>query len=37
VLPPIAVDRVRRTYVDGIPVLRLVSHRSRAVAQPAGA
>jgi len=32
VLPPIAVDRVRRTYVDGIPVLRLVSHRSRAVA-----
>jgi amino acid transporter len=37
VLPPIAVDRVRRTHVDGIPVLRLVSHRSRAAAQPVGA
>jgi hypothetical protein len=34
VLPPIAVDRVRRTHVDGIPVLRLVSHRARP-AQPA--
>jgi amino acid transporter len=27
VLPSIAVDRVRRTYVDGFPVLRLVSGR----------
>jgi len=26
-LPPVAVDRVRRTYVDGFPVLRLVSRR----------
>jgi amino acid transporter len=36
VLPPLAVDRVRRTYVDGFPVLRLVSGRRRpaAVAQP---
>jgi amino acid transporter len=29
VLPPLAVDRVRRTYVDGFPVLRLVSARRR--------
>jgi amino acid transporter len=36
VLPPIAVERVRRTYVDGIQVLRLVRSRPR-VAQPAGA
>jgi hypothetical protein len=36
VLPPLAVDRVRRTYVDGFPVLHLVSgrRRSAAVAQP---
>ena len=31
VLPPLAVDRVRRTYVDGLPVLRLVSARRRPV------
>jgi len=36
VLPPVAVERVRRTYVDGIPVLRLVRSRPK-VAQPAGA
>jgi amino acid transporter len=30
-LPPLAVDRVRRTYVDGFPVLRLVSGRRRSV------
>jgi amino acid transporter len=29
VLPPLAVERVRRTYVDGFPVLRLVSARRR--------
>jgi hypothetical protein len=29
VLPPVAVDRVRRTYVDGFPVLRLVSRRPK--------
>jgi amino acid transporter len=28
-LPPVAIDRVRRTYVDGFPVLRLVSARRR--------
>ncbi|MDQ6636241.1 MAG: APC family permease [Candidatus Dormibacteraeota bacterium] len=33
-LPGIAVDRVRRTYVDGYPILRLVSGRLR---QPAAA
>jgi amino acid transporter len=27
VLPPVALDRVRRTYVDGVPILRLVSGR----------
>jgi amino acid transporter len=27
VLPPVALDRVRRTYVDGLPILRLVSGR----------
>ena len=32
VLPPIAVDRVRRTHVDGYPVLRLVSRRGRLAA-----
>ena len=32
VLPPIAVDRVRRTYVDGLPVLRLVNRRPKQVA-----
>ncbi len=31
VLPPIAVDRVRRTYVDGLPVLRLVNKRPMPV------
>ena len=36
VLPPVAVDRVRRTYVDGFPVLRLVTRRPRAL-EPAGA
>ena len=29
VLPPLAVDRVRRSYVDGFPVLRLVRSRHR--------
>ena len=29
VLPSIAIDRVRRVYVDGYPVLHLVSHRHR--------
>jgi amino acid transporter len=29
VLPPVAIDRVRRTYQDGIPVLHLVSGRVR--------
>ena len=37
VLPPLAVDRVRRTYVDGFPVLRLVSRRGRPLAEPAPA
>jgi hypothetical protein len=37
VLPPVAVDRVRRTHVDGIPVLRLVSRRPPKAAQTAGA
>lgn len=27
VLPPVAIDRVRRTYVDGYPILHLVSAR----------
>jgi amino acid transporter len=36
VLPSIAIERVRRTHVDGIPVLRLVSHRPK-LAQTAGA
>ncbi|HEY4025136.1 MAG TPA: APC family permease [Candidatus Dormibacteraeota bacterium] len=31
ILPPVAVDRVRRTYVDGFPVLRLVSRRPRSL------
>ncbi|HXM59106.1 MAG TPA: APC family permease [Candidatus Dormibacteraeota bacterium] len=35
VLPPLAVDRVRRTYVDGFPVLRLVSRRRAAPATAA--
>ncbi len=30
VLPPLAVERVRRTYVDGFPVLRLVSARRKS-------
>jgi hypothetical protein len=29
VLPPLAFDRVRRTYVDGFPVLRIVTGRLR--------
>jgi amino acid transporter len=29
VLPPVAIDRVRRTYQDGIPILHLVSGRVR--------
>ncbi|MBO0701553.1 MAG: APC family permease [Candidatus Dormibacteraeota bacterium] len=29
-LPPVALDRVRRTYVDGFPVLHLVSSRLKA-------
>jgi amino acid transporter len=33
VLPPIAVDRVRRSYVDGYPVLRLVRRRPRVPAE----
>jgi amino acid transporter len=33
-LPPLALDRVRRTYVEGYPVLHLVSGRPRA--SPAG-
>jgi amino acid transporter len=33
-LPPLAVDRVRRTNVEGYPVLHLVSRRPRA--RPAG-
>ncbi|MBO0683098.1 MAG: hypothetical protein J2P45_08090, partial [Candidatus Dormibacteraeota bacterium] len=32
VLPPIALDRVRRTYVDGLPVLHLVSGRLKVPA-----
>ncbi|MBO0685757.1 MAG: hypothetical protein J2P45_21585, partial [Candidatus Dormibacteraeota bacterium] len=32
-LPPVALDRVRRTYVDGFPVLHLVKGRLRAPAQ----
>jgi amino acid transporter len=31
ILPPLAVDRVRRTYVDGFPVLRLVSRKRRSL------
>jgi amino acid transporter len=30
-LPPIAVDRVRRRYIDGYPILRLVTGRLRHV------
>jgi amino acid transporter len=37
VLPPVAVDRVRRTHVDGIPVLRLLSRRPAKAAVQAGA
>jgi amino acid transporter len=35
ILPPVAVDRVRRTYVDGLPVLHLVSRRPK-LAQAVG-
>ncbi|MBO0709600.1 MAG: APC family permease, partial [Candidatus Dormibacteraeota bacterium] len=31
-LPPVALDRVRRTYVDGFPVLHLLSGRRKAPA-----
>jgi amino acid transporter len=36
VLPPLAVDRVRRTYVDGFPVLGLVRVRRRPAEASAG-
>jgi amino acid transporter len=32
VLPPVALDRVRRTYVDGVPVLRLMTATPRSAA-----
>jgi amino acid transporter len=32
VLPPVAIDRVRRLYVDGYPVLELVSRRPKLAA-----
>ena len=32
VLPPVALDRVRRRYVDGVPILHLVSHRAPVAA-----
>ena len=28
VLPPVALDRVRRTHVDGVPILHLITGRS---------
>ena len=36
VLPPIALDRVARTYVDGFPVLRLINERRRTAAAAPG-
>jgi amino acid transporter len=32
VLPPVALERVRRTYVDGVPVLRLLTATPRSAA-----
>jgi amino acid transporter len=36
VLPPVALDRVTRSYVDGFPVLRLISGRRRTAEAASG-
>jgi hypothetical protein len=35
ILPPVALDRIRRTYSDGVPVLHLVTTKLRPAARPA--